>query len=73
MGMNYRKHVEEAERHNIKAPDTQVWFNKRVSCINGPYDPVHLPKDSTRLEYEAELGVVIGRKCRHVTVNSRVV
>lgn len=66
IGMNYRKHVEEAKRAGIAVPDTQVWFNKQVSCVNGPFDPVHLPKVSDKLDYEAELGVVIGRRCRHV-------
>lgn len=66
IGMNYRKHVEEAIAAGITVPDSQVWFNKQVSCVNGPFDPVHLPKASTKLDYEAELGVVIGRRCRHV-------
>lgn len=66
IGMNYRKHVEEAKRAGIEVPDTQVWFNKQVSCVNGPFDPVHMPKVSDKLDYEAELGVVIGRRCRHV-------
>ena len=67
IGMNYRKHVEEAKRGGIEVPDTQVWFNKQVSCVNGPFDPVHMPKVSDKLDYEAELGVVIGRRCRHVS------
>ena len=67
IGMNYRKHVEEAKRAGIEVPDTQVWFNKQVSCVNGPFDPVHMPKVSDKLDYEAELGVVIGRRCRHVS------
>ena len=66
IGMNYRKHVEEAKRLGVQVPDSQVWFNKQVSCVNGPYDPVHLPRASDKLDYEAELGVVIGRRCRHV-------
>lgn len=49
-------------------PDTQVWFNKQVSCVNGPFDPVHMPRVSDKLDYEAELGVVIGKRCRHVSV-----
>jgi 2-keto-4-pentenoate hydratase/2-oxohepta-3-ene-1,7-dioic acid hydratase in catechol pathway len=69
IGMNYRKHVEEAKRHGIEVPDSQVWFNKQVSCVNGPFDPVHMPKVSDKLDYEAELGVVIGRRCRHVSVS----
>ncbi len=67
IGMNYRKHVEEAKRGGIEVPDSQVWFNKQVSCVNGPFDPVHMPKVSDKLDYEAELGVVIGRRCRHVS------
>lgn len=68
IGMNYRKHVEEAKAAGIQVPDSQVWFNKQVSCVNGPFDPVHLPRVSDKLDYEAELGVVIGRRCRHVSV-----
>ena len=67
IGMNYRKHVKEAEEAGMKVPDSQVWFNKQVSCVNGPFDPVHMPRASDWLDYEAELGVVIGRRCRHVS------
>lgn len=67
IGMNYAKHVEEAKRAGVPVPDSQVWFNKQVSCINGPFDPVHMPKVSDKLDYEAELGVVIGKRCRHVS------
>jgi len=66
IGMNYGKHVIEAKRAGVDVPDSQVWFNKQVSCINGPYDPVHMPRVSDKLDYEAELGVVIGTRCRHV-------
>jgi len=68
IGMNYRKHVQEALDAGIKVPDSQVWFNKQVSCVNGPFDPVHLPRASDHVDYEAELGVVIGQRCRHVSV-----
>jgi 2-keto-4-pentenoate hydratase/2-oxohepta-3-ene-1,7-dioic acid hydratase in catechol pathway len=68
IGLNYRKHVEEAVRLGLKAPDTQLWFNKQVSCVHPPYAQVHLPRVSDKLDYEAELGVVIGRRCRHVSV-----
>ncbi len=66
IGMNYHAHAEEARKAGVAVPDSQVWFNKQVSCINGPFDPVHLPKVSDKLDYEAELGVVIGKRCRHV-------
>jgi 2-keto-4-pentenoate hydratase/2-oxohepta-3-ene-1,7-dioic acid hydratase in catechol pathway len=67
IGMNYADHVEEARKAGLKIPDTQVWFNKQVSCITGPYHEVHHPRVSQRMDYEAELGVVIGKRCRHVS------
>lgn len=67
IGMNYPDHVEEARKGGVTAPKTQVWFNKQVSCITGPYDPVHYPRVSEMVDYEAELGVVIGKRCRHVS------
>lgn len=66
IGMNYQDHAEEAQRAGIPIPKTQLWFNKQVSCIVGPFDDIEKPKASDRVDYEAELGVVIGRKCRHV-------
>ncbi len=67
IGMNYQDHAEEAQRAGIPIQKTQLWFNKQVSCIVGPFDDVEKPRASDRVDYEAELGVVIGRKCRHVT------
>ncbi len=57
----------EAERHNSKVPNAQVWFNKQVSCIYTPYAPMHPSRISTMLDNDVELGIVIGRKCRYVT------
>ncbi len=68
IGMNYREHAAEAAAGGIETPPYQVWFNKQVSCIAGPYDEVVLPKVSEQLDYEAELAVVIGKTCRHVPV-----
>ncbi len=66
IGMNFKKHVAEAAKVGVKTPPTQVWFNKQVSCINGPTGDIHMPRVSGQLDYEVELGVVIGRRCRHV-------
>ncbi|MBP1861477.1 fumarylacetoacetate hydrolase family protein [Rhizobium herbae] len=66
IGMNYKAHAEEAAAAGIKIPDSQLWFNKQVSCINGPYSDIVLPQASTMVDYEAELGFVIGKRCRHV-------
>lgn len=67
IGMNYQDHAEEARRAGVPVPTTQLWFNKQVSCIHGPYDPVLIPRVSDKVDYEIELGVVIGRRCRYVT------
>lgn len=66
IGMNYRAHAAEAVKGGIPMPESQLWFNKQVSCISGPFDPIEMPKVSNHLDYEAELGVVIGVRCRHV-------
>ncbi|WP_158935603.1 fumarylacetoacetate hydrolase family protein [Burkholderia sp. S171] len=66
IGMNYRKHVEEAAKVGVHTPPTQVWFNKQVSCVNGPFGDVHLPAVSDQLDYEVELCAVIGQRCKHV-------
>lgn len=67
IGMNYQAHAEEAAAAGIPVPSTQLWINKQVSCLNGPYDPVTLPKVSAMVDYEGELAFVIGKRCRQVT------
>jgi len=66
IGLNYKEHAEEAKAAGIPIPTSQLWFNKQVSCIHGPYDAVIKPAASEKVDYELELGVVIGRRCRHV-------
>ena len=61
IGMNYRKHAEEAKRLGVAVPKSQLWFNKQTSCLAGPYDDID-PGVTERLDYEVELGVVIGPK-----------
>jgi 2-keto-4-pentenoate hydratase/2-oxohepta-3-ene-1,7-dioic acid hydratase in catechol pathway len=74
IGMNYRKHLAEAESIGVAAPKAQLWFNKQTTCIAGPYDQIE-PGVTQQLDYEVELGVVIGAPakgvkeadtCRHV-------
>ncbi len=67
IGMNYQDHADEARRAGVAVPTTQLWFNKQVSCIVGPFDDVQHPRASEKVDYEAELGVVIGQRCRHVS------
>jgi 2-keto-4-pentenoate hydratase/2-oxohepta-3-ene-1,7-dioic acid hydratase in catechol pathway len=65
LALSFRSHIEEMRAKGIVA-DRQMWFNKQVSCINGPYDDIHLPRVSRELDYEGELAFVIGRSARHV-------
>jgi 2-keto-4-pentenoate hydratase/2-oxohepta-3-ene-1,7-dioic acid hydratase in catechol pathway len=63
VGLNYADHAAESGK---PIPDFPVIFNKQVSCVTGPFDPIHHPRDSTMVDYEGELAFVIGRRCRHV-------
>ena len=65
IGMNYKKHVEESARLGVAAPKHQLWFNKQTTCLSGPFDPID-PGVTEQLDYEAELGVVIGRPAKSV-------
>ena len=67
IGMNYKEHAKEAEAAGIPIPTSQLWFNKQVSCIAGPNDPIVYPAVSDKLDYEAEFAVVIGKRCRRVS------
>ena len=51
----------------MDSPQHPTIFNKQSTCVVGPYDSVHLPRASKLLDYEGELGFVIGRRCRHVS------
>jgi 2-keto-4-pentenoate hydratase/2-oxohepta-3-ene-1,7-dioic acid hydratase in catechol pathway len=66
IGLNYADHVAES---GMKQPEFPMFFNKQATCVNGPYDPIHLPRASIALDYEGELGIVIGKRCRHVPRN----
>jgi 2-keto-4-pentenoate hydratase/2-oxohepta-3-ene-1,7-dioic acid hydratase in catechol pathway len=63
IGLNYADHAAEA---NLATPEFPVVFAKLGSCVNGPFDAVQRPLVSDQLDYEGELGFVIGRRCRHV-------
>ena len=63
LGLNYKSHAEEAK---LEIPQRPLVFAKVSSCITGPGAPIHRPTASTRLDFEGELCVVIGRRARHV-------
>jgi 2-keto-4-pentenoate hydratase/2-oxohepta-3-ene-1,7-dioic acid hydratase in catechol pathway len=66
IGMNYQEHAQEAAAAGMPIPTSQLWFNKQVSCINGPFGDIEKPAVSNEVDYEAELAFVIGTKCRAV-------
>lgn len=63
IGLNYADHVAES---GMPKPEHQLWFNKQHNCVNGPYADINLPAVSERVDYEAELCVIIGKRCKHV-------
>ncbi len=69
VGLNYADHVAEA---GLDTPEHPTIFNKQSTCVVGPTDPVHVPRASHVLDYEGELGVVIGRPGRHVSRDDAV-
>ena len=63
IGLNYKDHIEET---GLETPKFPMFFNKQSTAAHGPYAAIHLPRVSDKLDYEGELGFVIGRRCRHV-------
>ena len=64
IGLNYAAHVAESRG---EVPEYQVWFNKQSTCVIGPGEAIQLPRVvPDHVDYEGELGIVIGRRCRHV-------
>jgi len=64
IGLNYADHAAES---GLPIPAEPIVFMKATSCIQGPNDPVMLPRDSVKTDWEVELGVVIGTRARYVT------
>ena len=63
IGLNYADHAAES---NLPIPEEPVVFNKWVSCIQGPNDPVTIPRASRKTDWEVELGVIIGTEAYNV-------
>jgi 2-keto-4-pentenoate hydratase/2-oxohepta-3-ene-1,7-dioic acid hydratase in catechol pathway len=64
IGLNYSEHA--AEGGNL-APKEPVIFNKAPSCICGPNDDTMIPQGASKLDWEVELGIVIGRRARYLS------
>jgi len=65
IGLNFTDHAKET---NSPIPEYPIVFFKSTTCIVGANDNVMIPKDSTQLDWEVELGLVIGRTARHVSI-----
>lgn len=63
IGLNYADHAAES---GLPVPPEPIFFTKAISCLTGPNDPVMIPKDAEKTDWEVELGVVIGKTCRYV-------
>ena len=66
IGLNYRDHAAESK---MAVPESPITFSKYVTCVTSPAAPVFLPRTSEKVDYEAELAVVIGRRAKHVPVD----
>src|SRR5262245_20716710 len=66
IGLNYSDHAAEA---GMPIPKEPIIFNKAPSCICGPNDDTMIPRDSSKLDWEVELGIVIGQRARYLAKN----
>ena len=63
VGLNYKDHAIEA---GLKIPSAPLCFAKFTSSLSGPFDPIQLPAEGAQVDFEGELGVIIGRKARRI-------
>jgi 2-keto-4-pentenoate hydratase/2-oxohepta-3-ene-1,7-dioic acid hydratase in catechol pathway len=63
IGLNYAKHAAET---GATPPSEPILFSKTTSCLSGPNDPVIIPRNSVKTDWEVELGVIIGRSALYV-------
>ncbi len=64
IGLNYADHIAES---GMETPKEQLWFTKAGTSINGPYDPILIPKVSQTVDYEAELVAIIGKTGKNIS------
>jgi 2-keto-4-pentenoate hydratase/2-oxohepta-3-ene-1,7-dioic acid hydratase in catechol pathway len=67
IALNYADHI--AETGKAK-PEYPTFFTKQSTCVIGSGDAIQMPKVSDKLDYEGELAFVIGKRCRHVSVEN---
>eukprot|EP01042_Synura_sphagnicola_P017272 gene17272-21829_t len=63
VGLNYADHAAES---NLPVPPEPIFFTKAITSLSGPNDDVMKPRDATKMDWEVELGLIIGKTCRYV-------
>ncbi len=66
IGLNYKAHIEGS---NSKLPAEPILFNKSSGCIQGPNDKIKKPKSANKMDYECEVGMVIGKEGKYIKEN----
>ncbi|MFD1065722.1 fumarylacetoacetate hydrolase family protein [Oceanobacillus locisalsi] len=69
VGLNYRKHADET---GAPYPETPILFNKFNNTLTGHKQDIKIPKNTNKLDYEVELGIVIGKTAKNVPVNEAI-
>ncbi|MHA7129176.1 fumarylacetoacetate hydrolase family protein [Algoriphagus namhaensis] len=64
IGLNYLKHAQEA---GMAVPEVPIIFMKATSSLCGPFDPIFIPKNSKKTDWEVELAVIIGKRTKYVS------
>ena len=64
IGLNYSDHAKET---GLKTPKEPIVFMKATSCISGPNDDIEMPKNSSKLDWEVELAIVIGKETKNIS------
>ena len=64
VGLNYSLHAKES---GMPVPEVPILFMKATSSLCGPFDPILIPRNSTKTDWEVELAVVIGKKATYVS------
>ncbi|MEQ8938077.1 MAG: fumarylacetoacetate hydrolase family protein [Gammaproteobacteria bacterium] len=65
VSLNYADHIEET---GLERPEYPTFFNKQNSCVIGPNQSIHFPRISEKLDYEGELALVVGKRCRNISI-----
>ncbi len=64
IGLNFSDHAAET---GAEAPSEPIVFMKATSCINGPNDDIQIVSGSKKLDWEVELGIIIGKETKHIS------